>query len=91
MMISVFIASEPGWQCVNNSTCSYTDTINLGDDRYKHRCDIPREDWKFADDFTSIVTEVNTITDLDFRLGALKIQPNDDYNKLPAQIDQLIS
>ena len=60
VMISVFIASEPGWQCKNTSTCPYTDTISLGDTRFKYRCNIPREDWKFANDFTSIVTEVNT-------------------------------
>ena len=59
MMISVFIASDPGWKCKNNSTCPFTETISLGDKRYNHRCDIPREDWEFKDDFTSIVTEVN--------------------------------
>ena len=59
VMISVFIASDPGWKCKNNSTCAFTDTISLGDKRYNHRCDIPREDWEFKDDFTSVVTEVN--------------------------------
>ena len=59
VMISVFIASDPGWKCKNNSTCPFTETISLGDKRYNHRCDIPREDWEFNDDFTSIVTEVN--------------------------------
>lgn len=61
VMAMVFIASEPGWKCKNNSTCPFTDTISLGDDRYKHRCDIPRQDWDFADDFTSVVTEVSGI------------------------------
>ena len=59
VMISVFIASDPGWKCKNNSTCPFIETISLGDKRYSHRCDIPREDWEFKDDFTSIVTEVN--------------------------------
>lgn len=59
VMISVFIASDPGWKCKNNSTCPFTETISLGDKRYSHRCDIPREDWEFNGDFTSIVTEVN--------------------------------
>lgn len=59
VMISVFIASDPGWTCKNNSTCHFTETISLGDKRYNHRCDIPRDDWEFKDDFTSIVTEVN--------------------------------
>ncbi|XP_058972157.2 solute carrier family 22 member 15 [Pocillopora verrucosa] len=61
VMISVFIASEPGWQCKNTLTCPYTDTISLGDTRYKYRCNIPREDWKFANDFTSIVTEFDLV------------------------------
>lgn len=61
VMAMVFIASEPGWKCKNNSTCPFTDTISLGDDRYRHRCDIPRQDWDFADDFTSVVTEVSGI------------------------------
>lgn len=67
VMAMVFIASEPGWKCKNNSTCPFTDTISLGDDRYKHRCDIPRQDWDFADDFTSVVTEF----DLYCKRGAL--------------------
>ena len=55
----VFIASEPGWRCLNNETCPFTDIIKIGGDNYKHRCDISREDWEFVDDFTSVVTEVN--------------------------------
>lgn len=58
VMVMVFIATEPGWKCKNNSTCPYTDTISLGHDHYNHRCDIPREDWEFADDYSSVVTEV---------------------------------
>lgn len=58
VMVMVFIASEPGWRCKNNATCPFTETISIGHDNYKHRCDIPREDWEFVDDFTSIVTEV---------------------------------
>ena len=54
----VFIAGEPGWKCKNIATCPFNKTINLGGDKYSFRCDIPRKDWEFADDFTSIVTEV---------------------------------
>jgi len=61
VMISVFIASDPGWKCKNNSTCPFTETISLGDKRYSHRCDIPREDWEFNDDFASIVTEFELV------------------------------
>ena len=61
MMVMVFIASEPGWRCKNNATCPFTETISIGHDNYKHRCDVPREDWEFVDDFTSVVTEVRLI------------------------------
>jgi len=63
VMVMVFIASEPGWKCKNNITCPFTGTISLGDDNYKHRCDIPRKDWEFADDFTSVVTEFDLVCD----------------------------
>ena len=59
VMIMVFIASDPGWKCKNNATCPFTETIRLGDDNYSYRCDIPRKDWEFGNDFTSVVTEVN--------------------------------
>ena len=58
-MIMVFIASEPNWKCKNNSTCPFTKTISIRDDDYKFRCNIPREDWEYVDDFTSVVTEVS--------------------------------
>ena len=61
--IMVFIASEPNWKCVNNSTCPFTDSISIRDERYKHRCNISRRDWRFEDDFTSVVTEVCTKPD----------------------------
>ena len=81
VMISVFIASEPGWQCKNTSTCPYTDTISLGDTRYKYRCNIPREDWKFANDFTSIVTEVNARNWILSRFGVLVLSDVDCQTK----------
>ncbi|KAJ7383543.1 hypothetical protein OS493_027206 [Desmophyllum pertusum] len=59
----VFIASEPNWQCTNNATCPFTKSISLRDDNYKFRCDIPREDWEFVDDFTSVVTEFDLVCD----------------------------
>ncbi|XP_022805229.1 solute carrier family 22 member 15-like [Stylophora pistillata] len=63
VMIMVFIASEPSWKCVNNSTCPFTDSISIRDKRYKYRCNISREDWEFQDDFTSVVTEFNLVCD----------------------------
>ena len=59
VMIVVFIAGEPGWKCKNNATCPFTEIIGLSDKRYSYRCNISREDWEFADDFTSIITEVS--------------------------------
>ena len=59
VMGMVFIAGEPGWKCKNKATCPFNETINLGGDKYSFRCDIPRKDWEFADDFTSVVTEVS--------------------------------
>ena len=58
VMGMIFIAGEPGWKCKNNATCPFTETINLGDKNYPFRCNISREEWEFADDFTSIITEV---------------------------------
>ena len=57
-MVMLFIAAEPGWKCKNNATCPFTEIKRLGDDNYSFRCDIPREDWEFGNDFTSVVTEV---------------------------------
>ena len=62
VMVMVFVTAEPGWKCKNNSTtCPFTETISLGGQNYSYRCDIPREDWEFVDDFTSVVTEVKLL------------------------------
>ncbi|KAK2568475.1 Solute carrier family 22 member 13 [Acropora cervicornis] len=63
VLITMFIANEPGWKCVNKTTCPFNKTIYLEDDDYSHRCKIPREDWTFADDFTSIVTQFDLVCD----------------------------
>ena len=55
----LFIASEPGWKCKSNSTCPFNETIYLGGKKYSYRCNIPRKDWEFTDEFTSVVTEVS--------------------------------
>ena len=57
-MVMLFITPDPGWKCKNNLTCPFTEIKKLGDDNYSYRCDIPREDWEFGEDFTSVVTEV---------------------------------
>lgn len=58
--LMMFIASEPGWKCKHNvnSTCHYNETIRFGDDDFSFRCKIPREDWTYSGDFTSVVSEV---------------------------------
>ena len=58
--VMMFIASEPGWKCKTyvNSSCPFNKTIHREDDEFSFRCDIPREDWTFTDDFTSVVTQV---------------------------------
>lgn len=53
------ITAEPPWKCVQNSTaCVFDGEFSPGDDNYDHRCNISRKDWKFVDDFTTVVTEV---------------------------------
>lgn len=59
IFLLTFITAEPKWACTNGSfICNFSDPIGLGDDDYKARCSMPRTEWKFTDDFTSIVTEV---------------------------------
>ena len=60
VMVPTFLAAEPKWTCVspgnNNTACNFTGEFTAVDDR---RCDMPREAWKFTDEFTSVVTRVN--------------------------------
>lgn len=59
IFLLTFIAAEPKWICRNGSTiCNFTKPIGLHHDDYEARCDMPRSEWDFSDDFTSIVTEV---------------------------------
>lgn len=59
VMVPTFIAAEPNWMCVaNHRSCNLTGEFKPGDDLYIKRCDMPRDSWKFADDYTSVVTEV---------------------------------
>lgn len=63
--LMMFIASEPGWKCKHNvnSTCHYNETIRFGDDDFSFRCKIPREDWTYSGDFTSVVSEFDLVCD----------------------------
>ena len=61
IFLPAFIAAEPNWVCRNESMiCNFTEPIGLHDKHYKDRCDMPRSEWTYSDDFTSIVTEVLT-------------------------------
>ncbi|PFX33207.1 Solute carrier family 22 member 5 [Stylophora pistillata] len=63
-MVPTFIAAEPKWMCVaNHRSCNLTGEFKPGDELYKKRCDMPREAWKFADDYTSVVTEFDLVCD----------------------------
>ena len=58
VILSSFTSAEPKWMCAgirNNSHCNFTGQVDATDER---RCKMPRESWKFADDFTSVVTTV---------------------------------
>ena len=62
IFLLTFIASEPKWVCKNGSfICNFSEPIGLNADDYKARCDMPRSEWEFAEDFTSIVTEVGNL------------------------------
>ena len=59
VMIVAFITAEPAWRCVSNSSvCTLEGSMRPRDDNYSFRCNIPRDQWEFVEDFTSVVTEV---------------------------------
>jgi hypothetical protein len=76
IFLLTFITAEPKWLCKNESLiCNFSEPMGLTDDDYEARCDMPRSEWKFADDFTSIVTEVGLISMLHcWRLSLLMVQ-----------------
>lgn len=60
VMIITFVAGEPTWECVANSTiCNITGVVETISDHYTARCNMPRSEWKFSNTFTSTVTEVS--------------------------------
>ena len=63
VMITTFLSAEPPWRCKDNSSsCNLTGIFKPGDDDYKFRCSIPRQDWEFdTSDFNSVVAEVTFI------------------------------
>ena len=58
--ISSFVGAEPPWHCVSNATdCTLVGSFRPGMKNFELRCKIPRNQWEFEDDFTSVVTEVS--------------------------------
>ena len=55
-----FVAYNPGWQCMaNSSVCNQTGVMRPADKQYKARCTMPRTDWQYPDpDDFSVVTQV---------------------------------
>ncbi|KAK3728605.1 hypothetical protein QZH41_011688, partial [Actinostola sp. cb2023] len=60
--IMFLLIAEPRWECVYNSTvCNITGSIGPGEDHYEYRCGISRQDWKFVDEYTSIITQFDLV------------------------------
>jgi len=54
-----FLVAEPRWRCATNSTiCNITGTVGPGEENYNYRCSIPRQEWTFVDEYTSLITQV---------------------------------
>ncbi|KXJ10286.1 Organic cation transporter-like protein [Exaiptasia diaphana] len=64
-MIASFLAAEPPWRCVSNSSsCNITGSFSPGQDGYKLRCRLHRDQWEFdTSEFTSIVSEWDLVCD----------------------------
>ncbi|XP_022803502.1 solute carrier family 22 member 15-like [Stylophora pistillata] len=63
VILPSFTSAEPKWMCAgirNKSHCNFTGQVDATDER---RCKMPRESWKFADDFTSVVTTFDLVCD----------------------------
>ncbi|XP_002154920.2 solute carrier family 22 member 15 [Hydra vulgaris] len=58
-LIIYFVAANPAWKCVENSTiCKLVGTFESGDKNYTMRCNMPRSEWKFVEEYEySIVTQ----------------------------------
>lgn len=62
-MIPIFLSVEPPWRCKDNSSvCNLTGIFNPGDENYKFRCSIPRDQWEFdTSELNSVVTEFDLV------------------------------
>ena len=59
VLLMTFIAAEPNWQCVSNSSvCTRSGMFAPGHKYFKERCNMNRSQWEFTKEFTSVATEV---------------------------------
>nr|XP_058941384.1 organic cation transporter protein-like [Pocillopora verrucosa] len=64
LLLSTFIAAEPGWRCVANSTeCQIGAIVYPGDNNYDLRCNMSRVAWEFVGEYTSVVTQFDLVCD----------------------------
>ena len=59
-LIIYFVAANPAWKCVSNSTiCTMPGSFEAEGKNYTMRCSMPRSQWRFVEDYDySIVTQV---------------------------------
>lgn len=59
-----FIADEPGWKCLSNSSvCNLTGLHIVGSEFYNLRCSMSENDWEYESTVTSIVTQYKLYCD----------------------------
>lgn len=86
VLIMTFLTADPGWKCVHNSSvCRLNKTMAASN---KDRCKMPRSEWEYSNDLTSVVTEFDLVCDtaiyasiassmifLGFLLGGIAVGP----------------
>ncbi|KAJ7383539.1 hypothetical protein OS493_027202 [Desmophyllum pertusum] len=86
VLIMTFLMADPGWKCVaNSSECLFNGSLPASN---TSRCNIPRSEWTFTDDLTSVATEFDLVCDkaiyatiassmifLGFLLGGIVVGP----------------
>jgi len=45
----------------NSSVCNITVSVGPGEMDYDYRCSIARHEWRFVDDYNSLVTQVSIV------------------------------
>lgn len=64
-LLLTFLIYEPPWRGVTNSSvCTVTEYIKPGHEHYQLRCGIPRDQWQFTGERSSVITEVRICAEL---------------------------